>query len=162
MAVCVLHIFFFHQKIIHHSNATAMNTLLRSTTARFSPSPLNIYVPLDDSHQLKKNRTCRRFNSQRSSSKRNKRSPEQPISLPSSFSYRRHRARQRQIFLKTYKLSLIESSAKSWPRKLVKKAFLKLRRVAVRVVSIVRIASLRSCSCISGVINASPRRGLCL
>lgn len=139
-----------------------MNTLLRSTTARLSPSPLSLYVPLDGSHELKKNRT-RRFSSQRSSSsKRKKRSSEQPISLPPPFSYRRDRVRQRQIFLKTYKLSSVESIKKSRPRKLVKKAFLKLRRVALKIISIARIGSRRSCSCISGAISASPRRRSCL
>ncbi|OWM78636.1 hypothetical protein CDL15_Pgr002807 [Punica granatum] len=133
-----------------------MNTLSRSATARLSHSSLNLYEPLDQSrHELKKSKT-RRFNSRRSSSKRSKKRSSEPlISLPHSSSYRQERARQRQIFLKTYKLSSVDSLKKCQPRKLVKKALLKLRRVAVRIVSIARIGSLRSCSCISGAIRVS-------
>ncbi|KAK4749790.1 hypothetical protein SAY87_027239 [Trapa incisa] len=140
-----------------------MNTLLRTATVRFSPSPLHIYVPLDDGHKLTKNRTGRRFSSsRRPSTRRIKRSPEQPTNLSCSISYRQRRARQRQIFLRTYRLASIKSLAKSRPRKLVEKAFLRLRRVAVRIISLVRIRSARSCSCISGAVSGSPGRGSCI
>ncbi|CAI9089460.1 OLC1v1024034C1 [Oldenlandia corymbosa var. corymbosa] len=75
-----------------------------------------------------------------------------PAVMLSSFSYRRNRARQRQIFLQTYKLSSVtnnnnNSSRKSHPK--LKKFVVKVKSMVVSVLSFMRADYLRS-SCKSG------------
>nr|DAD22972.1 TPA_asm: hypothetical protein HUJ06_024435 [Nelumbo nucifera] len=67
--------------------------------------------------------------------------------LTMSLSYRRDRAKKRQIFLRTYRLSSLEKEKPLRPtsRKL-KKLIVKVKSVVKSVFAFARICSLRSCS----------------
>lgn len=80
-----------------------------------------------------------------------------PLMMNYSFSYRRNRARQRQIFLQTYKLGSTDSSGKSGVRKL-KKFVVKVKTVVVSVLSFMRADTLKSCNSGSAICASSPSR----
>ena len=80
-----------------------------------------------------------------------------PVMMNYSFSYRRKRARQRQIFLRTYKLGSMDSSRKSGVRKL-KKFVVKVKTVVVSVLSFMRADTLKSCNSGSAICASSPSR----
>ncbi|KAK9284784.1 hypothetical protein L1049_023961 [Liquidambar formosana] len=124
----------------------AMNTLVRSTTFSLDRR-FDAYEPLDQSGEMgaEENSGWRTF------SKRNKESHK----MITSFSYRRDRARKRQIFLRTYKLGSVNTSEQSTSGKL-KKVFGKVKTVVVTVVAFARIGSLRSWNCRSAVCGSSP------
>ncbi|KAF8043278.1 hypothetical protein BT93_A1573 [Corymbia citriodora subsp. variegata] len=80
--------------------------------------------------------------------------------LRPSFSYRRERARQRQVFLKTYKLGSADRLAadESNSRGLCnKKAVVKAKAMVISVLSFMRIGSLRSCNCQSAIRASAPQ-----
>ncbi|KAF8369477.1 hypothetical protein HHK36_032504 [Tetracentron sinense] len=128
-----------------------MNTLVRSTTLAFSRRS-SYYQVLDQSSSKKWGDHGR---SRRTSSKRKKESPH----MATSFSYRRDRAKKRQIFLQSYKLASVDSRAQSTSRKL-KKMIMNLKSVVVSIVAFTRIASLRSCNTPAAICTSTPRPGV--
>ncbi|KAJ7948285.1 Beta-(1--_2)glucan export ATP-binding/permease protein like [Quillaja saponaria] len=115
-----------------------MNTLVRSTTVTFNPrfsgyEPLNQDKDTNHGQQIKE--TCSK--------------------LMNSLSYRRNRAKQRQVFLRTYKLAPIHKLSGSKSQK-VKKIAVKVKKFVASMVSFMRIGSLRSSSCKSAIAAASP------
>ncbi|XVF01959.1 hypothetical protein REPUB_Repub04eG0134500 [Reevesia pubescens] len=124
-----------------------MNTLVRNTTSNFSRI-VDGYELLDQNNQSREEN----LGQYRTFSK--KRSP----SMVASFSYRRERAKKRQIFLRSYKLSAVDDSwkqTKTKSRKL-KKMVVKVKTVLVSVVSFMRIGSLKSCNCRSAISAVAP------
>lgn len=116
-----------------------MNTLVRSTTSTLSRR-FDGYEPLDQ----RRRRTFSR--------RRNEEEEQQPTSIAASFSYRRRRAKQRQIFLSSYKLSSLENFGRSEPPA---KVVVKFKNAVVSLVSLMRIGSLSSsCSCRTSAICA--------
>lgn len=73
-----------------------------------------------------------------------------------SLSYRRKRAKQRQIFLKTYKLASTENLGQSSPSQKLKKAVVKVKTAFVSMVAFVRINSLGSCNSRNSIAASSP------
>lgn len=73
-----------------------------------------------------------------------------------SLSYRRKRAKQRQIFLKTYKLASTENLGQSSPSQKLKKAVVKVKTAFVSMVACVRINSLGSCNSRNSIAASSP------
>ncbi|KAL6963415.1 hypothetical protein U1Q18_001499 [Sarracenia purpurea var. burkii] len=120
-----------------------MNTLIRNTTLHFSRRSVDAYYqPVDQGGDDagNENRGGRRTFSRRKSDDR-------PRNMTTSLSFRRDRAKKRQIFLRTYKLASSEySPEKSRGRKL-KKFAIKLKSVVVSVVSFVRFKSLLTSCC---------------
>lgn len=125
-----------------------MDSLVKNTTLRFSRRFDHgfLYEPLDhqsndkigDDHIYRKISTSRRKGR-----------------LTTSFSYRRDRAKKRQIFLQSYKLGSDNSTTTSSSEKICKSRKLKtvankVKSVAVSVVSFMRASSLRSCK--SGLV----------
>ncbi|XP_028808477.1 uncharacterized protein LOC114763047 [Neltuma alba] len=87
----------------------------------------------------------------------------EPLGLK-SVSYRRRRAKQRQIFLTTYRLSSFSqdfpdskppSSSSSSPPKL-KKVAVKVKKMVNSVLVFMRTGSFRSCSSKSAISASSP------
>ncbi|GMJ06419.1 hypothetical protein HRI_004311100 [Hibiscus trionum] len=118
-----------------------MSSLVRNAAANFSRR-VDGYELLDQS-QGTKEETSGRY---RTFSKRR------------SQSYRRDRARKRQIFLRSYKLSAVcddRGRHEMKPRKL-KKVVLKVKKVVESLVSFMRIGSLKSCNCRSAIYAAVP------
>ncbi|KAG4967694.1 hypothetical protein JHK87_033345 [Glycine soja] len=65
-----------------------------------------------------------------------------------SISYRRRRAKQRQIFLTTYKLSSLNSNTFVEPQKpklKLKKVAVKVKKIVTSVLMFMRVGSFRSC-----------------
>ncbi|KAJ4729845.1 Beta-(1--_2)glucan export ATP-binding/permease protein like [Melia azedarach] len=73
-----------------------------------------------------------------------------------SFSYRRKRARQRQIFLNSYKLASLENLGQSKPSQRLKKAVVKVKTAVVAVVAFMRTGSCRSCNSRTAIDATSP------
>ncbi|KAE8733845.1 hypothetical protein F3Y22_tig00000916pilonHSYRG00045 [Hibiscus syriacus] len=125
-----------------------MNSLVRNATANFSRR-VDGYELLDQ-NQGTKEETLGQY---RTFSKR------RAQSVVASLSYRRDRAKKRQIFLRSYKLSTVDDDRgrpKTKPRKL-KEAVLKVKTVVVSLVSFMRIGSLKSCkNCRSAIYAAVP------
>ncbi|KAA8524445.1 hypothetical protein F0562_010831 [Nyssa sinensis] len=84
-----------------------MDTLVKSTTSHFRRRS-DHYEPLDSGEDNHSRRTYSKRNSENHN-------------LTSSFSFRHDRARKRQIFLRTYKLSSMESSGGKWRSRKIKK-----------------------------------------
>ncbi|KAL5793818.1 hypothetical protein ACOSP7_002412 [Xanthoceras sorbifolium] len=124
-----------------------MNTLVHSTSSNFSRR-FDGYEPLDLNSGTGGHEDHQRW---RNLSKRRK----QPHSVVKTFSYRRDRARHRQIFLKSY--TLTSNLGKSGSGKL-KKATVKVKAAAVSVVAFIRMDSLRSCHSRSSIAASSPTR----
>lgn len=134
-----------------------MNTLVRSTTTTLSRR-FDGYEPLDRHHDerimMKEERNKL---GRKALSKRCKKLEGHRMSNYSR-SYRNERARQRRIFLKTYKLAPVGSfNRRSETRKLDKLAT-KIKKVMVSVLSSIRIGSapLRSCNCRLAIRASSP------
>ncbi|KAF5726394.1 hypothetical protein HS088_TW22G00072 [Tripterygium wilfordii] len=119
-----------------------MNTLVRSTTSTLGRR-FDGYLPLAQKVEHGRSR--------RSLSKRRK----EPHGMVTSLSYRRERAKQRGVFLKSYKLEMVDKLGPSRRRKL-HKTVLKARAVVVSVASFLRIGSLRSCNSRSSICVSSP------
>lgn len=111
-----------------------MNTLVRNTTLRFSRRFDHgfLYGPVDE--KIGEDNNCGRISSSRRKVINNQR-------LRTCFSYRRDRAKKRQIFLQSYKLGS-DTSEKICKSRKLKKAANKVKSVAVSVVSFTRISSL--------------------
>ncbi|KAK3446038.1 hypothetical protein EUGRSUZ_A01799 [Eucalyptus grandis] len=80
--------------------------------------------------------------------------------LKPSYSYRRERAKQRQVFLKTYRLGSADGLAadESNSRSLCKKKVLvKAKAMVVSVLSFMRISPPRSCNCQSAISALAPQ-----
>ncbi|KAF8411185.1 hypothetical protein HHK36_003728 [Tetracentron sinense] len=122
-----------------------MNTLVRSTTLAFSRRS-SYYQVLDQSSSKK---WGDHGQSRRTSSKRTKESPH----MATSFSYKRDRAKKRQIFLRSYKLASMDTPAQSTSRKL-KKMIMTMKSVVVSIVAFTRI---RSCNTRAAICTSSPR-----
>lgn len=78
-----------------------------------------------------------------------------------SISYRRRRAKQRQIFLTTYKLSSLNSNTFVEPQKpklKLKKVAVKVKKIVTSVLMFMRVGSFRSCSSRSQISATSPNR----
>ncbi|KAK4745349.1 hypothetical protein SAY87_011661 [Trapa incisa] len=81
-------------------------------------------------------------------SRRSRRVASSPSRPMASLSYRRDRARKRQIFLKTYRLASVKSLGFSnWRAPGLKKAVAKLKEVIVSALSSVRFRFFSSCNC---------------
>ncbi|KAK3039564.1 hypothetical protein RJ639_027708 [Escallonia herrerae] len=78
----------------------------------------------------------------------------------SSVSYKRDRARKRQIFLQTYKLASVSSSRKASSSQKLKKAVIKVKSAIVSILSFMCGSSLRSCNSKSAIEASSPRMNL--
>ncbi|CAJ1978954.1 unnamed protein product [Sphenostylis stenocarpa] len=75
-----------------------------------------------------------------------------------SISYRRRRAKQRQIFLTTYKLSSLDSNTFVEPQKpklKLKKVAIKVKKIMASVLMFMRVGSVRSCGSSSAISDAS-------
>lgn len=124
-----------------------MNTLVRNSTLRRSKRYDHgfFYAEVDRSHEkIEEDGKFARIGSSR-------RKVINVSKLRTSLSYRRDRARKRQIFLQSYNLGgssssedTHSSSDKNRKSKKLKKAADKVKSVAVSVVSFMRISSLRS------------------
>ncbi|KAL4347389.1 hypothetical protein GQ457_17G024000 [Hibiscus cannabinus] len=113
-----------------------MSSLVRNAAANFSRR-VDGYELLDQNDGTKEE-TCGQY---RTFSKR------RAQSVVASLSYRRERARKRQIFLRSYKLSAVGydwGRPKTKPRRL-RKVVLKVKKVVESLVSLIRIGSLKSC-----------------
>ncbi|KAK6919539.1 Late embryogenesis abundant protein, LEA_2 subgroup [Dillenia turbinata] len=75
--------------------------------------------------------------------------------IMSSLSLRRDRAMRRQIFLKTYKLTPMESSSRNTMSQRVKKLIVRMKTVFLSVLAAARVRSLRSCNCSFILITAA-------
>ncbi|KAL3509413.1 hypothetical protein ACH5RR_028814 [Cinchona calisaya] len=158
-----------------------MDTLVRNTTLRFSRRRTDGYEPLngavdrdagrarDDDYG--RQRTISRPRShkqhspynmmvdsfgQRTFSRPRNQKQQSPVMM-NSFSHRRNRARQRQIFLQTYKLESMDSASKCRARKL-KKFVVKVKTVVVSVLSFMRGNTLKSCNSGAAICASSPSR----
>lgn len=79
--------------------------------------------------------------------------------LMTSWSYRRDRARKRQIFLQTYKLGYVSSDSDKLMRsRKLKKMVVKVKSAAVAALAFVRGGALRSCNSRSAIPATSPAR----
>ncbi|XP_014493480.1 uncharacterized protein LOC106755780 [Vigna radiata var. radiata] len=66
-----------------------------------------------------------------------------------SISYRRRRAKQRKVFLTTYKLSSLDNNTFVEPQKpklKLKKVAVKVKKIMASVLMFMRVGSLRSCA----------------
>uniref|UniRef100_A0A2P2QS61 Uncharacterized protein n=1 Tax=Rhizophora mucronata TaxID=61149 RepID=A0A2P2QS61_RHIMU len=123
-----------------------MDSLVHSATTNFGRG-LNGYEHLDQNDELgMENHPPKSFSKNRN----------EPDALVISLSQRRKRAKQRQIYLKSYKLASRNKLRRSKCARL-NKAAIKVRSVVVSLVSIIRIGALRSCNARSA-ISASPMR----
>ncbi|XVE66217.1 hypothetical protein DITRI_Ditri08aG0062700 [Diplodiscus trichospermus] len=126
----------------------AMNSLVRNATSNFSRR-VDGYELLDQNNERREENLSqyRTFSKTRAQS------------MLTSFSYRRDRAKKRQIFLRSYKLSAVgdnREQRKTVSRKL-KKMVVKVKTVVVSsVVSFMRMGSLKSCNCRSAICAAAP------
>lgn len=131
-----------------------MNSLVKNTTLRFSRrgSDHAFYEPLDQSYatvgedNYRKNLT---------SSRRKVTSVDHETK---AFSYKRDRAKKRLIYLQSYNLgSGNTSSRKMLKSRRLKKAAVRVKSVAVSVVSFIRISSITVCKSRLAVNVFSPR-----
>ncbi|KAG5118987.1 hypothetical protein JHK82_033407 [Glycine max] len=82
-----------------------------------------------------------------------------------SISYRRRRAKQRQIFLTTYKLSSLNSNTFVEPQKpklKLKKVAVKVKKIVTSVLMFMRVGSFRSCEASPTTPNRSNNNNLLL
>ncbi|OMP07857.1 hypothetical protein COLO4_06995 [Corchorus olitorius] len=125
-----------------------MSFLVRNATSNFSRR-VDGYELLD---QIEETREENLGHHNRTFSKR------RAQSVVASFSYRRDRARKRQIFLRSYKLSTVDDN---WGRPKTrsdkaKNIVVKIKAVVISVVSLMRMGSFKSCSCRSAICAAAP------
>lgn len=128
-----------------------MNSLVKNTTLRFSRRGSE-YEPLDQSHatvgevNYRKNLTT---------SRRKVTSVDHETK---GFSYKRDRAKKRLIYLQSYNLgSGNTSSRKMLKSRKLKKVAVRVKSVAVSVVSFIRISSMTVCKSRLAVSVFSPR-----
>ncbi|KAF3443887.1 hypothetical protein FNV43_RR13577 [Rhamnella rubrinervis] len=99
----------------------------------------------------------------RAFSVRNKKDESHHYGLRVSSSYRRERAKQRQIYLKSYKLASVDTiRRRSMSLQKHNKLVTKVKKVVVSIVSLLRIGSASlirsSCDCPRSVCASSPSR----
>ncbi|KAJ0112587.1 hypothetical protein Patl1_02216 [Pistacia atlantica] len=126
-----------------------MNTLVRNPTSisrRF-----NGYEPLDQ--RPFEDTSDHDYQWRRNFSKRRK---DPNYSMVKSFSYRRTRAKQRQIFLKSYTLSSENLGQSNSRSSKLKKAVITMKAMAVSVVAFMSMDSLRSCNSRAAIDASSP------
>ncbi|KAJ8763805.1 hypothetical protein K2173_003587 [Erythroxylum novogranatense] len=126
-----------------------MNSLVRSTTSTYSRR-LNGYEPLHPRHDGL-------FSLESPSRKMFSKSRIEPQALLTSLSRRRARAKQRQLFLKSYRLSSGSKLKRSKSSKL-KKVVVKVRTVVLSLVSFMRFGAFRSCNARPAIHVSSPMR----
>lgn len=96
---------------------------------------------------------------------RRKRGPYNTVTT--SLSYKQERAKKRLIFLQSYKFATMDDgdgggggglggSCRSTSCKLIKRVMIKVKAVAVSIVSISRIGSLKSCNSPSAICASTP------
>jgi len=73
-----------------------------------------------------------------------------------SVSYRRRRAKQRKIFLTTYKLSSLNTFVEQPQRPKIKRVAVKVKKIVNTVLFFMRTGSFRSCSSKSAISASSP------
>ncbi|KAK6774643.1 hypothetical protein RDI58_029882 [Solanum bulbocastanum] len=134
-----------------------MTSLVRNTPLRFSRR-VDRYEPLDQPESTKASMQNDedRSHSVRRTIMKLRRSVKQssPIML-SSISYRRERARKRNIFLQSYKLE----SSKNLRNKKLKKIGLKVKCAMISIFSFMRAQTIKSCTnSNSGIGAVSPAR----
>ncbi|KAL8045321.1 hypothetical protein ABFS82_08G107600 [Erythranthe guttata] len=126
-----------------------MNTFTRNSTVRL--------IGKDDSYEAEERRReahiqihgWRIFSTSRNN--------QNMMMMTTSLSYRRDRARKRQIFLKTYKLgSSIRSGDKLTRSRKLKKMVVKVKSAVLSVLSFMRGGALRSCSSRSAIRASTP------
>ncbi|KAH6825156.1 hypothetical protein C2S53_008702 [Perilla frutescens var. hirtella] len=78
--------------------------------------------------------------------------------LMTSWSYKRDRARKRQIFLQTYKLGYASSGEKLLRSRKLKKMVVKVKSAVVSVLAFMRGGAFKSCNSRSAIPAASPAR----
>ncbi|KAL1562432.1 hypothetical protein AAHA92_05011 [Salvia divinorum] len=79
--------------------------------------------------------------------------------LMTSWSYRRDRARKRQIFLQTYKLGYVSSDGEKLMRsRKLKKMAVKVKSAVVSALQFFRGGALRSCNSRAAIPAVSPAR----
>ncbi|KAK7257453.1 hypothetical protein RIF29_31451 [Crotalaria pallida] len=78
--------------------------------------------------------------------------------LIKSISYRRRRAKQRKIFLTTYKLSSLDNTfvVQTKKPKQLKKVAVKVKKIVASVLMFMRTGSFRSCNSRSAISSESP------
>ncbi|KAJ0052252.1 hypothetical protein Pint_02214 [Pistacia integerrima] len=126
-----------------------MNTLVRNPTSisrRF-----NGYEPLDQ--RPFEDTSDQDYQWRRNFSRRRK---DPNYSMVKSFSYRRTRAKQRQIFLKSYTLSSENLGQSNSRSSKLKKAVITMKAMAVSVVAFMSMDSLRSCNSRAAIDASSP------
>ncbi|KAL2252174.1 UNVERIFIED_CONTAM: hypothetical protein Sindi_0012100 [Sesamum indicum] len=128
-----------------------MNTISRNPTVRISRGAEVYSYETEERREGHHNHGWRIFSRRRSSQSLSR--------MTSSWSYKRERARKRQIFLQTYKLGSISSKGKfeRSGRKL-KKMVVKVKSAMVSILAFVRGGALRSCDSRSAIGAASPTR----
>ncbi|KAF1885371.1 hypothetical protein Lal_00029260 [Lupinus albus] len=107
-----------------------MSTLVRNTTLAFSRRHRYEHLGLRDKENLIK-----------------------------SISYRRRRAKQRKIFLTTYKLSSLDNNFVLETKKSklkIKKVAVKVKKIMASVLMFMRTGSFRSCNSSSAISATSP------
>jgi hypothetical protein len=130
-----------------------MNTLMRirSATRSRNCGSDGYNEPLMDRH----GQEVREEDShgRREFSKVRKEQPQYHNNMVHSLSYKRDRARKRQIFLKLYKLEKLGTPR---PRKIRKMVVKKVKKAVMSVVSFMRLGSLSPCSCRFSIYTPSP------
>ncbi|KAI3465728.1 hypothetical protein Pfo_022391 [Paulownia fortunei] len=127
-----------------------MDTVSRNPTVRFSRKAEEYSYEAESRREGHQNHGWRIFSTRRSSQNLNH--------MMSSLSYRRDRARKRQIFLQTYKLGSISSRGKFMKSRKLKKMVVKVKSAAVSVLTFMRGGAWRSCSSRSAIRASSPSR----
>lgn len=131
-----------------------MNSLVKNTTLRFSRRGSNhaLYEPLDQSYAMVGEDNYRKT---LTSSRRKVTSVDHETR---DFSYKRDRAKKRLIYLQSYNLGPGNtSSTKMLKSRNLKKAAVRVKSVAVSVVSFIRISSTTVCKSRFAVSVFSPR-----
>jgi hypothetical protein len=75
-----------------------------------------------------------------------------------SISYRKRRAKQRKIFLTTYKLSSLNNFVVEPKKPKIKRVAVKVKKIVNSVLLFMRTGSFRSCSSKSAISASSPVR----
>ena len=125
-----------------------MNALIRNTTKSFNRELDGYgYKQLDQSEETREEKNHGRRTFSRRKSHNN---------MVHSLSYKSDRAKQRRIFLKSYKLASMDSLRRSTSTRKLRKTVIKVKKVVVSIVSSIRIGLTRSCNCRLSIRASSP------
>lgn len=140
-----------------------MNTLVRNTTVSRS-CRFDGYEELEQA-RIDINRNSSVHGRIRAFSECNKKDQSHHYGMRVSSSYRRERAKQRQIYLKSYKLASVDTiRRRSMNLQKHNKLVMKVKKVVVSIASLLRIGSAynfirsSSCDCPRSVCASSPSR----